>query len=186
MSLKNNTKDIEKIIKKTNVLNTYEERYCYAQDATHTFNIQELPNSVVFVESIDDVQNFLRIENKNKIPVVARGAGTNMVGACTCPQGGIVMCFSKMNKILDFNLVNMSIKVQPGVVLGDLKSFVESHGLFYPPDPSNYKVSTIGGSIAQSSGGAMSYKYGSTKDYILRIRHAKRRHRISFKSTYCW
>lgn len=169
MSLKNNTKEIENIIKTANVLNTYEERYCYAQDATHTFDIQELPNSIIFVESIEDVQNVLRIANKNKIPVIARGAGTNMVGACTCPQGGIVMCFSKMNKILDFNPVNMSIKVQPGVVLGDLKSFVELHGLFYPPDPSNYKVSTIGGSIAQASGGAMSYKYGNTKDYILSL-----------------
>ena len=64
----------------------------------------------------------------------------------------------------------MSATVQPGVVLGDLKSEVDKLGLFYPPDPSNYVVSTIGGSIAQSSGGAQAFKYGTTKDYVLSLK----------------
>ena len=108
--------------------------------------------------------------NKNKIPVISRGAGTNMVGACTSPEGGIILNFSKMNKILEFNPQDMTMKVQPGVILGDIKKLAESENLFYPPDPSNFKVSTIGGSIAQSSGGAVSFKYGTTKDYILSLK----------------
>lgn len=82
-------------------------------------------------------------------PIICRGAGTNTVGACVSTHGGIILNFSKMNKILEINPENMTAKVQPGVVVGDLQQAVEKVGLFYPPDPSNLKVSTIGGSIAQ-------------------------------------
>ena len=93
-----------------------------------------------------------------------------MVGGCTCPEGGIVLNFTRMNKIIDLNPIDMTMTVQPGAVLGDMKKAAEGIGLFYPPDPSNYRVSTIGGSIAQSSGGAMGFKYGTTKDYILSLK----------------
>ena len=166
MLLKSSIDNIKKLVKSGNVLTSDEERYCYAQDSTNIKEAENMPDAVVFVESIKDVQRVLVYANQNRIPVISRGAGTNMVGACTCPKGGIVMNFSKMNKILEFSPENMSMRVQPGVVLGDIKSLAESKGLFYPPDPSNFKVSTIGGSIAQSSGGAMAFKYGTTKDYI--------------------
>ncbi len=93
-----------------------------------------------------------------------------MVGACVCQKKAIILNFSKMNKILDINSKNMTVKVQPGVILGDLKKAVDKQGLFYPPDPSNFNVSTIGGSIAQSSGGALAFKYGTTKDYVLSLK----------------
>ena len=166
MLLKSSIDNIKKLVKNGNVLTSDVERYCYAQDSTNIKEAVNMPDAVVFVESIKDVQRVLVYANQNRIPVISRGAGTNMVGACTCPKGGIVMNFSKMNKILEFSPENMSMRVQPGVVLGDIKSLAESKGLFYPPDPSNFKVSTIGGSIAQSSGGAMAFKYGTTKDYI--------------------
>lgn len=166
MLLKSSIDNIKKLVKSGNVLTSDEERYCYAQDSTNIKEAVNMPDAVVFVESVEDVQRVLVYANKNRIPVISRGAGTNMVGACTCPKGGIVMNFSKMNKILEFSPENMSMRVQPGAVLGDIKSLAESKGLFYPPDPSNFKVSTIGGSIAQSSGGAMAFKYGTTKDYI--------------------
>ena len=72
-----------------------------------------------------------------------------------------------MNKILDINPVNLTAKVQPGAILGDFKKAVEKLNLFFPSDPSNYKVSTIGGAVSQSSGGAMTFKYGTIKNYIL-------------------
>jgi len=75
-----------------------------------------------------------------------------------------------MNKILSISKENMTVCVEPGVVLGDLQKEVEKLGLFYPPDPSNLAVSTIGGSIAQSSGGAKSFKYGTTKDYVIDLK----------------
>lgn len=170
MLLKDKLDKIKTILKNDNVLATLEERYCYSRDASNMKNDGKIPDLVVFVETIEDVQKILKHANEHEIPVISRGAGTNMVGACICSQGGIVLNFSKMNKILEINQTNMTARVQPGVILGDLKKEVEEIGLFYPPDPSNFKVSTIGGSIAQSSGGAMSFKYGTTKDYVLSLK----------------
>ena len=169
MLLKNDIEHITKIVTGQNVLTDESELYCYAEDSANLCKALRLPDAVVFVETIEQVQAILRYANQNRIPVVSRGAGTNMVGACTCPKGGIVLNFSKMNKILKFNPIDMTMTVQPGVVLADIKKKAETEGLFYPPDPSNFRVSTIGGSIAQSSGGAMSFKYGTTKDYILSL-----------------
>ena len=170
MLLKNKIDKVKKSLSYDNVLTKLEERYCYAKDALNLDVDFKTPDLVVFVETIEDVQKVLKFANEYKIPVVARGAGTNMVGACVCAKGGIVLNFSKMNKILEINPINMTAKVQPGVVLGDLKDKAEKLNLFYPPDPSNYRVSTVGGSIAQSSGGAMSFKYGTTKDYVLSLK----------------
>ena len=170
MLLKNSLDEIKSMFKSGNVLTGSEERYCYSCDASNFDEKGELPDLVVFAESIEEVRKVVKYANENKIPIVARGAGTNMVGACVCKHGGIVLNFSKMNKILELNTSNMTVRVQPGVVLGDLKSYVEEFGLFYPPDPSNFKVSTVGGSIAQSSGGARSFKYGTTKDYVLSLK----------------
>lgn len=170
MLLKSKLNDLQKILKPNNILTSEEECYCYATDATNMISSGKNPDAVVFVETIEDVQKLVKFAYKNEIPIVSRGAGTNMVGSCTTNKGGIVINFSKMNKILDINLSNMTARVQPGVILGDLKSNVEGMGLFFPPDPSNYKVSTIGGAIAQSSGGAMTFKYGTTKDYVLALK----------------
>lgn len=159
--------DLKKTLSSCNVLETLEERYAYAQDATNIKEIKNLPDVVVFVENIEQVQNVVKLANKYKTPIICRGAGTNVVGACSTEHGGIILNFSKMNKILEINRENMTARVQSGVVLGNLQKAVESFGLFYPPDPSNLAVSTIGGSIAQSSGGAKSFKYGTTKDYVI-------------------
>lgn len=170
MLLKSKIEKFKTFCDNNNVLTSIEERYCYSQDASNNFKDNYIPDGVVFVQSISDVQKVLTYANKNKIPVIARGAGTNMVGACLCPKGGIVLNFSKMNKILEFNPVDMTMRVEPGVVLADIKNMASDKGLFFPPDPSNYKVSTIGGAIAQSSGGAMSFKYGTTKDYVISLK----------------
>lgn len=162
--------DLKKNIPSCNVLDTLEERYAYAQDATNIRTIKNLPDAVVFVENTEQVQKVVKLANKYKIPVICRGAGTNVVGACVVEHGGIILNFSKMNKIISISKENMTAVVEPGVVLGDLQREVEKLGLFYPPDPSNLAVSTIGGSIAQSSGGAKSFKYGTTKDYVIDLK----------------
>lgn len=151
-------------------MDTLEERYAYAQDATNIKAIKNLPDAVVFVENIDQVQTVVKLANKYKIPIICRGAGTNVVGACVVEHGGIILNFSKMNKIINISPENMTATVEPGVVLGHFQREVEKFGLFYPPDPSNLAVSTIGGSIAQSSGGAKSFKYGTTKDYVIDLK----------------
>lgn len=153
----------------SNVLEKPEERYAYAADASNPKDIKSFPDAVVFVENTKQVQEVVRLARKYKIPLICRGAGTNVVGSCTTEHGGIILNFSKMNKILEINRENMTVTVQPGVILGDLQKKVQKLKLFYPPDPSNLAVSTIGGSIAQSSGGAKTFKYGSTKDYVLSL-----------------
>ncbi len=159
--------ELKKTLPLKNVLTEVEERYAYAQDASNTPCIKNLPDAVVFVENIKQVQDVVKLANKYKTPVICRGAGTNVVGACSTEHGGIVLNFSKMNRILDISAENMTARVQPGVVVGELQKRVEELGLYYPPDPSNLAVSTIGGSIAQASGGARTFKYGSTKDYVI-------------------
>ncbi len=170
MLLKNKLENIKSFINSDSVLATMEERYCYSTDASNVETNSEVPDLVVFVETVEDVQKILKFSNEHGIPIVSRGAGTNMVGACVCSKGGIVLNFSKMNKILELNAQDMTAKVEPGVLLGDLKLEAEKRGLFYPPDPSNYRVSTVGGSIAMSSGGAQAFKYGTTKDYVLSLK----------------
>ena len=170
MLLKNKIEKISGFLKSSNILTGEEECYCYAEDSSNLIKPQKKPNIVVFAETIEDVQNIMKFAYQHEIPVISRGAGTNMVGSCVCNHDGIVLCFSKMNKILEIDSVNMTAKVQPGVVLGDLKTAVENKGMFFPPDPSNYAVSTIGGAIAQSSGGALGFKYGTTKDYIVSLK----------------
>ena len=159
--------DLQKTLTSKNVLTEIEERYAYSQDASNTSGHTQLPDVVVFAENIEHVQNIIKIANKYKLPVICRGAGTNTVGACVAEHGGIILNFSKMNKILEINRENMTARVQPGVIVGVLQNEVEKLGLFYPPDPSNLAVSTIGGSIAQNSAGARTFKYGSTKDYVI-------------------
>ena len=170
MLLKSKLNDLKKTLNNSNVLANLEERYCYSTDASNLKRDTKTPDLVVFVETIEDVQNVVKYANIHHIPIIPRGAGTNMVGACVCNNGGIVLNFSKMNKILEINQMNLTVRVQPGVVLETLKNEVEKFNLYYPPDPSNYKVSTIGGSIAQSSGGAKAFKYGTTKDYIISLK----------------
>ena len=160
-------KELNKALPKENILSDEAERYVYSFDASNNLQNKALPDAVVFVENIEQVLKVVKIANEQMTPIICRGAGTNTVGACIPTHGGIVLNFSKMNKILEINPENMTARVQPGVVVGDLQKAVEKQGLFYPPDPSNLKISTIGGSIAQNSAGARCFKYGATKDYII-------------------
>ncbi len=161
---------IKQIVSSENVLETKEERYVYALDATNKQNIETLPDIVVFVETLEHIQRIIKLAYDNQIPVIARGAGTNLVGACITKSGGIVLNFSKMNKILEINEQNLTATVQPGVIVGNLQAEAEKMGLFYPPDPSSLAVSTIGGSIALCSGGPRTFKYGATKDYVIDLK----------------
>jgi glycolate oxidase len=165
------TKELNKVLPPKNVLLDIEERYVYSFDASESqIADSKIADAVVFVETIEEVQKIVKIANKYKTPIICRGAGTNTVGSCVPVSGGIVLNFSKMNKILELNTQNMTIKVQPGVTVGEIQNIAEKNNLFYPPDPSNLKVSTIGGSIAQNSAGARCFKYGSTKNYLLDLK----------------
>ena len=160
------TRELHRIIPRENVLTEIEERYAYSFDASN-IKSKNIADAVVFVESVEDVQAVVKFANMHSIPVICRGAGTNTVGACVPTAGGIVINFSKMNRILELNAENMSIRVEAGATVDSVQQAAAKFGLFYPPDPSNLKVSTIGGSIAQNSAGARCFKYGATKNYVL-------------------
>ena len=170
MSLKNKIDEIKSYLGRNNILSEAEECYCYAEDASNLIKPDSTPELVVFPETAEEVQKIVKYANEHNIPIIPRGAGTNMVGSCVCNNGGIVINFANMNKIREINTTDMTATVEPGVILGDLKNEVEKVGLFFPPDPSNYKVSTVGGAISQSSGGAFGLKYGTTKDYVLSLK----------------
>ena len=122
--------DLKKNIPASNVLDTLEERYAYAQDASNLITIKNLPDAVVFVENAEQVQAVVKLANKYQVPIICRGAGTNVVGACTVEHGGIILNFSKMNKIINISPENMTVTVEPGVVLGHLQKEVENSGKF--------------------------------------------------------
>jgi len=160
-------KNLKSVLGNENVLTSYEDRYCYAYDATALGDKLYLPDVIVLPSSTEQVSEILKIADKYSMPVIARGAGTNLAGGCIPLNGGIIIHLSRMNQILEVDKDNLLCRVQPGVAVEKLQQAVEEAGLYYPPDPSNLKVSTIGGSIAQSSGGPRCFKYGTTKDYIL-------------------
>jgi glycolate oxidase len=141
------------------------ERLVYSYDATPNF--QSMPDAVISPRNTEDVSEILKICNQYEVPIVPRGSGTNLC-AGTCPtEGGIVILFKHMNKILEIDEENLTITVQPGVITLDMIHAIEEKGLFYPPDPSSMKISTIGGNINENSGGLRGLKYGVTRDYVM-------------------
>lgn len=171
--LKNKSKtvsDLEKLLGTNKILSSKEDIYSYAYDCNCKLLQSEMPLAVALPTSIIDVQNIAKYCYKNNIPMIARGAGTNHVGGCVAKRGGILIHFSKMNKILEISKENLNTTVQPGATIGSIQKACENLGLFYPPDPSNLKVSTIGGALALSSGGPRGLKYGTAKDYVLNLK----------------
>ncbi len=122
---------------------------------------------VVRPNSVEDVQNILRLANAEKIPVIARGAGSGMSGHAVPIDGGIVLDMKRMNKILDIRLEDVLVKVQAGVVDDDLNRALKPFGFMYPTAPASSKIATIGGEIANNASGLRSVKYGATRDSVL-------------------
>jgi len=153
------------IVTKENFDDSKIERLVYSYDATPNF--QSMPDAVVSPRNAEEVSEILKICNQYGVPIVPRGSGTNLC-AGTCPtEGGVVLLFKHMNKILEIDEENLTITVQPGVITLDLINAIEEKGLFYPPDPSSMKISTIGGNINENSGGLRGLKYGVTRDYVI-------------------
>ena len=122
--------------------------------------------ALVFVQSTEEVSRILQTAHSRGIPVTPRGAGTNLVGSTVPVDGGIILDFSLMNKLLELDRDTMTVTVEPGILLQDLQRCVEDEGFFYPPDPGE-QTATIGGNASTNASGPSALKYGKTKDYIL-------------------
>jgi glycolate oxidase len=129
--------------------------------------MEGLPDIVVNPGSTEEVASVVKVAYREGIPVIARGMGSGLAAASVPQGGGLVLGLTRLNRILEIDSENMMTWVQAGVVTADLQSEVESQGLFYPPDPSSIKHSTIGGNIACNAGGPRCLKYGVTSDYLL-------------------
>lgn len=137
---------------------------CYSYDA---FTFEREPEVVLFPTRTEEVSQIMKVASREKIPVTARGAGTNLTGGSVPTRGGIVMVFTKMNKILNIDKENRIAIVQPGVVNMDFQKELAKYNLFFPPDPASMAISTIGGNMAENAGGPRAVKYGVMKDYLL-------------------
>ena len=164
----------EKIIRELkssckNVLYKKEDIYVYAYDTSQNPETIIMPLAVVLPENREEVVRIVKICAKNKIKIVPRAQGTNHCGATRPVENCIVMHFSKMDKIIKIDKENLIAIVEPNVVIGKLNKELDKVNLFFPPDPSNLAVSTVAGAIALSSGGPRTFKYGSTKDYVVNL-----------------
>jgi glycolate oxidase len=125
-----------------------------------------VPEVVVLPGSTEDVQAVLRACHRERVPFVARGAGTGLSGGATPIAGGVVVSLARMNRILEIDLASQRIVVEPGVANLDVTRAVAADGYFYAPDPSSQQVCTIGGNVAENSGGAHCLKYGFTAHHV--------------------
>jgi glycolate oxidase len=156
--------EVISIVGEENVLASVEDRKCYSYDGRVDGG---LPDLIVFPSSAADVSRILVLANKYRFPVIPRGQGSGLTGGSVPVVGGAVLTFTRMNHILEIDRENLITVVEPGVITFVLQEEVAKAGLFYPPDPSSYKYSTIGGNIAECAGGPNSLKYGVTRDYVL-------------------
>ena len=135
----------------------------YSYDATPR---QEMPDVIVFPHSTSEVSALMKTAHREKIPVVPRGAGTNLSGGTIPIKGGIILETSRMNRILEIDTANRRAVVEPGVVNLDLQNALAPLGFFYPPDPASQKSSTLGGNIGENAGGPLCLRYGVTSKYV--------------------
>ena len=142
------------------------ERLAYAYDNSRR---QSLPDAVALPRTREQVQALVRACRAHRVPVVARGRGTNTTGASVPVQAGVVVSFERMNRILAIRPGDRCAVVEPGVLNGDLQSALKPHGLFWPPDPTSAAFSTVGGNLACNAGGPRAVKYGASRDNVLAI-----------------
>jgi glycolate oxidase len=141
------------------------ERAVYARDATPIF--AGMPDAIVAPADAEQIARILRLATEHRIPVVARGAGSNLCAGTVPVAGGIVLSTARMNAIVEVAPDEMLARAQSGVTTQALNDAAAAHGLFYPPDPGSRVISTIGGNVATCAGGLRGLKYGVTRNYVL-------------------
>ncbi|HVJ04482.1 MAG TPA: FAD-linked oxidase C-terminal domain-containing protein [Candidatus Saccharimonadales bacterium] len=149
-----------------NVLTSKVNLATYSYDATADVP-RGTPDVIVMPTTTEQVQSVVNLARKNGIAIYPRGAGTNLSGGTIPVERGIVLSLQKMDKILEVDAENLTATVQPGVVIQDLNNAAAPHGLMYPPDPGTVTTATMGGSVAENSGGLRGLKYGVTKHYVM-------------------
>jgi glycolate oxidase len=157
--------ELQQIVGAENVLTLQEDLITYSFDGTAA--LQQLPACVAFVRNAQEVAAILQLAQREKAPVVTRGSGTGLSGGSLPVADAIILCTVKMNKILELDRANLTMLVEPGVTTLEVSDAASAANLFYPPDPGSMKISTIGGNVAENSGGLRGLKYGVTRNYVM-------------------
>jgi len=147
------------------VLTSAEDLIPYGFDGTATFKAS--PGAVVFPVTTEEVAACVRLANEASISVVTRGSGTGLSGGSVPLDKALVVCLVQMGRIISVDPRNLTLRAQAGVITARLDEVAAEHGLFYPPDPGSLRISTIGGNVAENSGGLRGLKYGVTRDYVM-------------------
>ena len=152
------------VVQERNYTENLLDMVSYSYDASEH---SHRPSCGVWPEAAEQVAGVLRLANREKIPVIPRGAGTGLSGMAVPVKGGIVLDLSHLNRILEISIEDRLAVVQPGVVYNDFQEALAPFGFFFPPDPASGKASTLGGNVATNAGGLKGAKYGTTRDYVL-------------------
>ncbi len=158
-------KKLREIVGAENVLESPESLISYSYDATAMK--PQLPAAAAVPSGADQVSAILRLANEERFPVVPRGSGTGLSGGALPLENSLVLLTNHWNRILEIDRENMTVTVQPGVITAHLHQAAERLGFLYPPDPGSSSICTIGGNVAENSGGLRGLKYGVTKNYVL-------------------
>jgi glycolate oxidase len=153
------------IVGQRGLITSSEELRTYECDGLTNFRV--MPLGVLLPESTGQVQAIVRVCHRERIPFVARGSGTGLSGGALPVENGIVIGLTRMNRILEIDLPNARVVVEPGVINLDITGRVQAQDYFYAPDPSSQSVCSIGGNVAENSGGAHCLKYGFTTTHVL-------------------
>jgi glycolate oxidase len=156
--------ELERITGTDGVLHTPEDLAVYGYDGTFS---EHRPDVVVLPRTTEHVSQVAMLAARERIPLVTRGMGSGLAAASVPFRGGIALAMTRMNRLIEIDRVNATAHVEAGIVTADLQTAVEKVGLFYPPDPSSIRHSTIGGNIACNAGGPRCLKYGVTGDYVM-------------------
>ena len=158
---------LQAILSPERVLILLEDIVPYSFDGTAA--LKQRPGAVVFPLTAVEVAECVRLARKHSVPVVTRGSGTGLSGGSVPLDGCLVICLVKMDKLIEVDEKNLTLRAQSGVITKEIDDAAAKVGLFYPPDPGSMKISTIGGNVAENSGGLRGLKYGVTRDYVMGI-----------------
>ncbi len=163
MATANQLRELEHVLGPGQVLTHPVELLTYEQDASLE---RGTPDAVVLPRTTADVVKIVQWARRTGIPLIARGAGTGLSGGAVPEHGGVIVGFSRMNRLLEFDEAGRSVVAEPGLVNQVLDELARSKGLYFPPDPASGRTSTLGGNIAENAGGPHCFKYGVTTNYI--------------------
>ena len=157
--------DLRNLLGPEHVLTATEDLIPYAFDGTAA--LQQMPGCVVFPRRVEQVGSVLKLANATRTPVVTRGSGTGLSGGSLPVPQCIVLCLVQMGRLLEVDRANLTLLCEAGTLTQAVSDAASQAGLFYPPDPGSMKISTIGGNVAENSGGLRGLKYGVTRNYVM-------------------